>query len=96
MILLKYYVTVGLPFSIQLLCAGCTITGHYLNYYGGNSDAHIARVGESLKLTSKSTVDGVFYRAIGSHGLTLDFDLRKHRDYQSAYHFLRRLLTTYG
>ena len=37
-----------------------------------------------------------FYRAIDSHGLTLDFELRKHRDYQSAYHFLRRLLTTYG
>ena len=37
-----------------------------------------------------------FYRAIDSHGLTLDFELRKHRDYQSAYHFLKRLLTTYG
>ncbi len=37
-----------------------------------------------------------FYRAIDSHGLTLDFGLRKHRDYQSAYHFLKRLLTTYG
>ncbi|MYV16432.1 IS6 family transposase [Furfurilactobacillus milii] len=36
------------------------------------------------------------YRAIDSHGLTLDFELRKHRDYQSAYHFLKRLLTTYG
>lgn len=35
-------------------------------------------------------------RAIDSHGLTLDFELRKHRDYQSAYHFLKRLLTTYG
>ncbi|KZU81080.1 Mobile element protein [Lactiplantibacillus plantarum] len=37
-----------------------------------------------------------FYRAIDIHGLTLDFELRKHRDYQSAYHFLRHLLTTYG
>lgn len=25
----------------------------------------------------------------------LDFELRKHRDYQSAYHFLRHLLKTY-
>lgn len=37
-----------------------------------------------------------FYRAIDSHGLTLDCELRKRRDYQSAYHFLKRLLTTYG
>ncbi|MBZ2202276.1 MAG: IS6 family transposase [Liquorilactobacillus hordei] len=37
-----------------------------------------------------------FYRAIDSHGLTLDFELRQHRDYLSAYHFLKRLLTTYG
>lgn len=37
-----------------------------------------------------------FYRAIDNHGLTLDFELRRHRDYQSAYHFLKRLLTTYG
>lgn len=37
-----------------------------------------------------------FYRAIDSHGLTLDFELRKYRDYQSSYHFLKRLLTTYG
>lgn len=37
-----------------------------------------------------------FYRAIDSHGLTLDFELRKHSDYQSAYHFLKRLLTTSG
>ncbi|CUR63649.1 Mobile element protein [Leuconostoc inhae] len=36
------------------------------------------------------------YRAINSHGLTLDFELRKQRDYQAAYHFLKRLMTTYG
>lgn len=28
--------------------------------------------------------------------MTLDFELRKHRDYASAYHFLKRLLTTDG
>lgn len=37
-----------------------------------------------------------FYRAIDNQGLTLDFELRKHRDYQSAYHFLKRLFTTDG
>ncbi|MBS0937766.1 IS6 family transposase [Lactiplantibacillus plantarum] len=37
-----------------------------------------------------------FYRAIDSHGLTLDFELRKHRDYSPAYQCLRRLLTPYG
>lgn len=37
-----------------------------------------------------------FYRAIDSHGLTLDFELRQHRDYQVRYNFLKRLLTTYG
>ncbi len=26
----------------------------------------------------------------------LDFEIRSHRDYQSAYHFLRCLLITYG
>ena len=36
------------------------------------------------------------YRAIDSNGLTLDFELRKHRDYVAAYHFLKRLLTTNG
>ena len=36
------------------------------------------------------------YRAIDSNGLTLDFELRKHRDYAAAYHFLKRLLTTNG
>lgn len=36
------------------------------------------------------------YRAIDSQGLTLDFVLRKHRDYPAAYHFLKRLLKTYG
>lgn len=36
------------------------------------------------------------YRAIDSSGLTLDFELRKHRDYAVAYHFLKRLLTTSG
>ena len=33
---------------------------------------------------------------IDSNGLTLDFELRKHRDYAAAYHFLKRLLTTNG
>ncbi|MDB7815537.1 IS6 family transposase, partial [Lacticaseibacillus paracasei] len=28
------------------------------------------------------------YRTIDSNGLTLDFELRKHRDYAAAYHFL--------
>lgn len=28
--------------------------------------------------------------------MTLDFELRKHRDYAAAYHFLKRLLTTNG
>lgn len=37
-----------------------------------------------------------FYRAIDNHGLTLDFELRCHRNYQSAYHFLKQLLTIYG
>ena len=36
------------------------------------------------------------YRAIDSNGLTLDFELRKHRDYVAAFHFLKRLLTTNG
>ncbi|MGA3433249.1 IS6 family transposase [Lactiplantibacillus plantarum] len=36
------------------------------------------------------------YRAIDSNGLTLDFELRKYRDYAAAYHFLKRLLTTNG
>lgn len=48
-----------------------------------------------MKLTHASR--GCYlYRAIDSHGMTLDFELRKHRDYQSAYHFLKRVLTTYG
>lgn len=37
-----------------------------------------------------------FYHAIDNHGLTLYFELHRHRDYHSAYHFLKRLLTTYG
>ena len=36
------------------------------------------------------------YRAIDSNGLTMDFELRKHRDYTASYHFLKRLLTTNG
>lgn len=36
------------------------------------------------------------YRAIDDQGLTLDFQLRKKRDFNSAYHFLKRLLKTYG
>jgi putative transposase len=36
------------------------------------------------------------YRFIDSNGLTLDFELRKHRDYIATYHFLKRLLTTNG
>lgn len=36
------------------------------------------------------------YRAIDDQGLTLDFQLRKKRDFNSAYHFLKRLLETYG
>lgn len=37
-----------------------------------------------------------FYRAIDSHVLTLDYEWREHRDYQSFYHFLKRLLMIYG
>ena len=37
-----------------------------------------------------------FYRAIDDQGLTLDFQLRKKRDFNSAYRFLERLLKTYG
>jgi putative transposase len=36
------------------------------------------------------------YRAIDDQGLTLDFQLRKKRDFNSDYHFLKRLLKTYG
>ena len=36
------------------------------------------------------------YRTIDSNGLTMDFELRKHRDYTASYHFLKRLLTTNG
>ena len=36
------------------------------------------------------------YSAIRSTGFNLDFELRKHRDYAAAYHFLKRLLTTNG
>lgn len=36
------------------------------------------------------------YRAIDDQGLTIDFQLRKKRDFNSAYHFLKRLLKTYG
>lgn len=36
------------------------------------------------------------YRAIDNQGLTLDFSLRKQRDYLAAYHFLKRLLKAYG
>ena len=36
------------------------------------------------------------YRAIDDQGLTLDFQLRKKRDFNSAYRFLKRLLKTYG
>ena len=34
------------------------------------------------------------YRAIDSNGFILDFELQKCRDYTTAYHFLKRLLTT--
>lgn len=36
------------------------------------------------------------YRAIDSNGLTMDFELRKHRDYTASCHFLKRILTTNG
>ena len=36
------------------------------------------------------------YRAIDDQGLTLDFQLHKKRDFNSAYRFLKRLLKTYG
>ncbi len=36
------------------------------------------------------------YRTIDDQGLTLDFQLRKNRDFNTAYHFLKRLLKTYG
>ncbi len=36
------------------------------------------------------------YRATDNQGLTLDFSLRKQRDYLAAYHFLKRLLKAYG
>lgn len=36
------------------------------------------------------------YRALDDQGLTLDFQLRKKRDFNSAYRFLKRLLKTYG
>lgn len=36
------------------------------------------------------------YHAIDNQGLTLDFSLRKQRDYLAAYHFLNRLLKAYG
>lgn len=36
------------------------------------------------------------YRAFDNQELTLDFSSRKRCDYQSAYHFLKRLLKTYG
>lgn len=39
---------------------------------------------------------GYLYRAIDNQGLTLDFSLRKQRDYLAAYHFLKRLLKAYG
>ena len=36
------------------------------------------------------------YRAIDSNVLALYFEMRKHRDYVAAYHFLKRLLATNG
>lgn len=36
------------------------------------------------------------YRAIDSHGMTLDFELRQYRNFQSAYHFIKRLIKTFG
>lgn len=36
------------------------------------------------------------YRNIDSNGFTLDYELRKHHAYVTAYHFLKRLLTTNG
>lgn len=36
------------------------------------------------------------YRAIDNQVLTLDFSLRKQRDYPAAYHFLKQLLKAYG
>ncbi|MBC6971046.1 IS6 family transposase, partial [Bacillus sp. Xin] len=36
------------------------------------------------------------YRAIDKDGQTLDIQLRKKRDYQSAYAFMKRLVKTFG
>ncbi len=36
------------------------------------------------------------YRAIDSDGYTLDFQLRKTRDHQAAYAFMKRLMKKHG
>lgn len=48
------------------------------------------RVGETYIKVNGSW--NYLYRAIDNQGLTLDFSLRKQRDYLAAYHFLKRLL----
>lgn len=59
MTLSKSYVIVELQFIIRLLCAGFTIMVRYSSYCGGNSDAHIVRVGELMRPISESKVVGV-------------------------------------
>ncbi|AOT80294.1 hypothetical protein EfmE745_03089 (plasmid) [Enterococcus faecium] len=46
-----------------------------------------------MKRTSKLKENGIYlYRAIDADGLTLDIWLRKKRDTQAAYAFLKRLV----
>lgn len=65
----------------------------------GDSRTVTTRLIRCFRITNSRGRSFLFYTTLltlSNQGLTLDFELRKHRDYQSAYHFLKRLFTTDG
>ncbi|WP_340137601.1 IS6 family transposase, partial [Lacticaseibacillus paracasei] len=88
-----------------------TTVMRWVHHYGVGIKQLTLKVGESMRPIFELKAVGpicnetyirvkgrwaYLYRAIDSNGLTMDFELRKHRDYTASYHFLKRLLTTNG
>ena len=87
----KSYMIVALTFLIRRFIVGCKNMANYSIKFGKRKIKNPFIHGKWMKRTSKLK-ENYLYRAIDADGLTLDIWLRKKRDTQAAYAFLKRLV----
>lgn len=86
----KSYMIVALTFLIRRFIVGCKNMANYSIKFGKRKIKNPFIHGKWMKRTSKLKENGII--CIDADGLTLDIWLRKKRDTQAAYAFLKRLV----